>query len=629
MLLLIAMILVGGSAWADEEKETLVLNTVDGIAAVTKTSQGSNASVNGVQGGNVVLSQGNVTVNADLSYFKGSGSDGIQVYKNGSMTVSVPVSKKITKITLTYASSCYPFAETPDYKIEIETNGKTKSQCDAIYSISGSVNSTTFTNNANGQTKVKKIVVTYDDSGVEEIKVSGVSLSETSKTITEGESFTLAASVAPANASNKNVAWSSSDEAVAKVDKNGEVVSVAPGTATITVKTIDGNYTASCAVTVTKAEEPEELDEYLFLFAANGSDSDNGTAWSKTSELNKVFAEGYKYISSITATNNVYPARNSLVNGVKFGNSSTAGSISFELKKPVPATYIIVSAAAYGDAEGQQGFTINGTSVDMSAAQNKVYCEYAIKLDGSDLSTITLSQNAANKGRIYVESIKVLTDDDVYYPKRTLKLTAKSDGVYYGTFSSTNGVCFDGAEGVTVSYVGVEDGSLVTYDNEIAFALGDEISKDYDLVYGVPANTGVLIRSTEQLVTYYSAEFDEEVPSTPCIDYNMLRPATEAMTGNYKFYKLAYDVYTKDSKTDLGFYYGAEDGAAFTCKAGLAYLAVPAASAAKSFVLGAPATAIKSVNTTSSSAIYNLAGQRLSQPQKGINIVDGKKVLVK
>lgn len=620
------MILVGGSAWADEEKETLVLNTVDGIAAVTVTSQGSNASVNGVQGGNVVLSQGNVTVNADLSYFKGSGSDGIQVYKNGSMTVSVPVSKKITKITLTYASSCYPFAETPDYKIEIESNGKTKSQCDAIYSISGSVNSTTFTNNANGQTKVKKIVVTYDDSGVEEIKVSGVSLSETSKTITEGESFTLAASVAPANASNKNVAWSSSDEAVAKVDKNGEVVSVAPGTATITVKTIDGNYTASCAVTVTKAEEPEELDEYLFLFAANGSDSDNGTAWSKTSELNKVFAEGYKYISSITATNNVYPARNSLVNGVKFGTSSKAGSISFELKKPVPATYIIVSAAAYGDAEGQQGFTINGTSVDMSAAQNKVYCEYAIKLDGSDLSTITLSQSESNKGRIYVESIKLIKED-TYYASCSRKLTAKDAGAYYATFSSDKVTFFP--EDYIVSAVGVENGKLYQFDNEEAFDEDIvEINGEDVIGYYVPANTGVLITSLENIVNYYTV--DDITPSNDVEAVNMLRPASEAMTGDYKFYKLAYGVYKEDSKTDLGFYYGAENGAAFTCKAGLAYLAVPAESAVKSFALNPSATAIQSVNATASaSAIYNLAGQRLSQPQKGINIVDGKKVLVK
>lgn len=626
MLLLIAMILVGGSAWADEEKDTLVLNTVDGIAAVTVTSQGSNATVNGVQGGNVVLSQGNVTVNADLSYFKGSGSDGIQVYKNGSMTVSVPVSKKITKITLTYASSCYPFAETPDYKIEIETNGKTKSICDAIYSISGSVNSTTFTNNANGQTKVKKIVVTYDDSGVEEIKVSGVSLSETSKTITEGESFTLAASVAPANASNKNVAWSSSDEAVAKVDKNGEVVSVAPGTATITVKTIDGNYTASCAVTVTKAEEPEELDEYLFLFAANGSDSDNGTAWSKTSELNKVFAEGYKYISSITATNNVYPARNSLVNGVKFGTSSKAGSISFELKKPVPATYIIVSAAAYGDAEGQQGFTINGTSVDMSAAQNKVYCEYAIKLDGSDLSTITLSQSESNKGRIYVESIKLIKED-TYYASCSRKLTAKDAGAYYATFSSDKVTFFP--EDYIVSAVGVENGKLYQFDNEEAFDEDIvEINGEDVIGYYVPANTGVLITSLENMVNYYTV--DDITPSNDVEAVNMLRPASEAMTGDYKFYKLAYGVYKEDSKTDLGFYYGAENGAAFTCKAGLAYLAVPAESAVKSFALNPSATAIQSVNATASaSAIYNLAGQRLSQPQKGINIVDGKKVLVK
>lgn len=61
---------------------------------------------------------------------------------------------------------------------------------------------------------------------------------------------TLTPTVAPTNATNKNVTWSSSNEAVATVS-NGVVTAVAAGTATITVKTNDGGYTATCEVTVT------------------------------------------------------------------------------------------------------------------------------------------------------------------------------------------------------------------------------------------------------------------------------------------------------------------------------------------------------------------------------------------
>ncbi|WP_273396283.1 Ig-like domain-containing protein [Thermophilibacter mediterraneus] len=61
----------------------------------------------------------------------------------------------------------------------------------------------------------------------------------------------LTATVAPDNATNKVVAWTSSNSAVATVDGSGNVTAVAPGTATITVTTADGGMTATCLVTVT------------------------------------------------------------------------------------------------------------------------------------------------------------------------------------------------------------------------------------------------------------------------------------------------------------------------------------------------------------------------------------------
>ncbi len=59
--------------------------------------------------------------------------------------------------------------------------------------------------------------------------------------------------MAPAEATNKNITWSSSNEAVATVDSTGLVTAVAPGSATITVTTEDGSFTDTCAVTVNAA----------------------------------------------------------------------------------------------------------------------------------------------------------------------------------------------------------------------------------------------------------------------------------------------------------------------------------------------------------------------------------------
>lgn len=81
--------------------------------------------------------------------------------------------------------------------------------------------------------------------------VSAVSLNKTELALTAGDTQTLTATITPDDANNKNVSWSSDKPSVATVDENGTVTAVAVGTANITVKTVDGEKTAVCAVTVT------------------------------------------------------------------------------------------------------------------------------------------------------------------------------------------------------------------------------------------------------------------------------------------------------------------------------------------------------------------------------------------
>ncbi|GEM_PF-996594 len=84
---------------------------------------------------------------------------------------------------------------------------------------------------------------------VEPVSVTGVSLDKSETTLQVGASETLTATVKPAEATNKKVTWSSSDEAIATV-VDGVVTAVGAGTATITVTTEDGAKTADCAVSV-------------------------------------------------------------------------------------------------------------------------------------------------------------------------------------------------------------------------------------------------------------------------------------------------------------------------------------------------------------------------------------------
>lgn len=83
------------------------------------------------------------------------------------------------------------------------------------------------------------------------VPVTSVTLDKTSLGLTEGETAQLNATVLPENATNRNVIWSSNAPGVATVDSSGNVTAVAPGTATITVTTEDGNKTATCTVIVT------------------------------------------------------------------------------------------------------------------------------------------------------------------------------------------------------------------------------------------------------------------------------------------------------------------------------------------------------------------------------------------
>lgn len=151
-----------------------------------------------------------------------------------------------------------------------------------------------------------------------------------------------------------------------------------------------------------------------------------------------------------------------------------------------------------------------------------------------------------------------------------------------------------------------------------------------DYKYGsgsvVPAKSALLLNGAKN--DYEEALKLEETTE----DVNLLKGTSdESLTtsdkAGAKFYKLAND---KDK--GIGFYWDAENGAAFTNSANKAYLAVAGeASAAKGFALGGVDTGIKEVTEVGKMAgkIYNLQGMQQKGLQKGICIVNGKKFVVK
>ena len=157
-----------------------------------------------------------------------------------------------------------------------------------------------------GENEIKNYLVpgaevSYDGTGNIKVwtvtmPVSGVALDKTSAELQVGKTLTLTATVTPDNATDKAVAWTSSNDAVATVDANGVVTAKAEGTATITATA--GGKTATCTVTVkaapryyynsttttgTKADgtkgSPKTFDAGVGIYAVTAVLSVTGMAW--------------------------------------------------------------------------------------------------------------------------------------------------------------------------------------------------------------------------------------------------------------------------------------------------------------------------------------------------------------
>ncbi len=101
------------------------------------------------------------------------------------------------------------------------------------------------------------------------IEVTGLNLDKAEIGLFSGESYTLKATITPDNATIKELVWSSSDERIASVNGSGKVTAKEIGNATITVKTINGDFSAHCSVHVSLPPTPEAIDLGLSVMWAS------------------------------------------------------------------------------------------------------------------------------------------------------------------------------------------------------------------------------------------------------------------------------------------------------------------------------------------------------------------------
>lgn len=278
--------------------------------------------------------------------------------------------------------------------------------------------------------------------------------------------------------------------------------------------------------------------------------------------------------------------------------------------------------------------------IKLATSSNYLSCR--TDLSGNNNSLFRLGGSGGN-GTVEFDIYKFTPGSKTYYNYTTSIPTTgtftfvaqDADGNYYATFSTDHYIVFpEEVELSTVTGIN-EDGTLKYF-----VKTPDEtpVTDEVGSVKGslVPKNTGVLLKSSKAEVTYYFPTSDV----TGSI-YSWFKPVTnedgtfEGREG-YKYYKLAYNDY--EAKTGLGFYWGAENGAPFKSKKGLAYLEIPetttSGAAPTHFLIGGGTDGISNVKSDvkadKDGVIYNIAGQRVNAATKpGLYIIGGKKVVVK
>ena len=429
------------------------------------------------------------------------------------------------------------------------------------------------------------------------------------------------------------------------------------------------SYNSSTASLVTWTKEDATMTLTEGMAAANnhlgGNNGNTYTEISKGQTLTITPAEDYTIISVIITAPNATQATNGFsgrewenatqsIDGQVITLTPTVGTepISLTIANSTVAQIIGVevdcspASSPYVTATGEQT-VISGTSTGTfdvyynrleSTSAVVTLCDadgvaatydwIQVGLDGNKDITFSVTQKNPNTTeRTAYAILSVEKDGDHYF---TPVIAVTQEAPIKVTISSV---------GYSTLYYGSRNLEVPAGVTAYTYTVGTklEVSQAYSEGGVIPAGTGVVLKGNA--ADYY---FHETTTAGAKDTNNKLRGSDEAATttgGNY-YYALTLD--KTHNPNSVGFYWMNETGAAFQNGAHKAYLALD-----KTFAeFAADGTNVKGyvalpgeddptginnlnvdVNLNLDGAIYNIAGQRMNKMQKGINIVNGKKIL--
>ena len=400
------------------------------------------------------------------------------------------------------------------------------------------------------------------------IAVTGVSLNKTSLDMHFGDTETLNPTIAPATATNKAVSWESDDTKVATVTSDGLVTAVGPGTCTITVTTDDGDFTATCDVTVSIASVDLSAPKVI-----SNWDAVSASYYTTDTYLN---IEGYTFKLKQCCRQTTLQFKESV------------GELTSPTINSTNGYTVIIETATGSNNSGKLTLKIGSDDAVTVTGPNKT-----VMATTSSTSTSFTIKNL-NSGAMKLGKITIVPNQ--------YSTTVQSYG--WATFIAPAPVQFAS----NTAYV-VTDASVSGSSGSLSMAAVTQVPKD----------TPVLLKGagTKDITVIASAS----APAT-----NLLSIGTGTTpAGKYPY------VLAKDGE---GACFKQWTGTAATLNGRVVLLLDESIATAPVFTLDSnETTGIDSIENgklkIENSEVYNLAGQRVANPTKGLYIVNGKKVIIK
>ena len=254
-----------------------------------------------------------------------------------------------------------------------------------IFALQAGNSTITVTTNDGNFTAKAEITVKDNTQEDTTISVIGIVLDRTSLTLTEGDTSRLIATINPSDATDKNINWKSSNSSIVSVDSKGNIKAIKPGSATITVTTIDGGHKAKATITVNAKP------------VVDTTVSVTGVSLNRTS---LILTEGDS--SSLTATVNPSNATNKNVTWASSNSSVVTVDMNGNIKAIKAGTATITVTTEDGGHTAQATIAVNAkpvvdTTVSVTGVSLNKTSLTLTEGDSSSLTAIVSPNNATNK----------------------------------------------------------------------------------------------------------------------------------------------------------------------------------------------------------------------------------------